>query len=107
MRYDRQQMQRLLSAVSVVATQLTTAETIGEIELISSDTQASLLKLGTGPVLDYDQSVTFVSLFRQQVDNVPEAIAHLTLRKVLAQVLRLQYLSGNSTVSLYLLSVDV
>ena len=75
MRYDRQQMQRLLSAVSVVATQLTTAETIGEIELISSDTQASLLKLGTGPVLDYDQSVTFVSLFRQQVDNVPEAIA--------------------------------
>ena len=75
MRYDRLQMQRLLSAVSVVAVQLATVETIGHIELVDSDTQASLLKLGTGPTLDYDQSATFVSLFRQQVGSAPDAIA--------------------------------
>ena len=75
LRYDRQQMQQLLSAVCMAARHLAVADTIGQVELVSKDEKSSLLTLGTGLSLDYDRSQTFVSLFKEQVTQIPDAIA--------------------------------
>ena len=44
-------------------------------ELVSEDEKSSLLTLGSGKVLDYNISQTFVSLFKEQVTHNPDAIA--------------------------------
>ena len=44
-------------------------------ELVSEDEKSSLLTLGSGKVLDYNRSQTFVSLFKEQVSQHPDAIA--------------------------------
>ena len=75
LRYNRQQMQKLLSAVCMAARHLAVADKIGQVELVSQEEESSLLTLGTGLTLDYDRSQTFVSLFKEQVTQVPDAIA--------------------------------
>ena len=75
LRYDRQQMQLLLSAVCMAARHLAVAETVGQVKLVSKEEELSLLTLGTGLSLDYNRSQTFVSLFKKQVTQAPDAIA--------------------------------
>ena len=75
LRYDRQQMQLLLSAVCMAARHLAVAETVGQVKLVSKEEELSLLTLGTGLSLDYNRSQTFVSLFKEQVTQAPDAIA--------------------------------
>ena len=75
LRYDRLQMQQLLSAVCMAARHLAIAETVDQIELVSKEEKSSLLTLGTGISLDYNKSQTFVSLFKEQVTQVPDALA--------------------------------
>ena len=75
LRYDRQQMQLLLSAVCMAARHLAVAETVGQVKLVSKEEELSLLTLGTGLSLDYNRSQTFVSLFKKQVTQAPDAFA--------------------------------
>ena len=75
LRYNRQQMQLLLSAVCMAARHLAIADTVSQVELVSEDDKLSLLTLGTGLNLDYNRSQTFVSLFKEQVSHNPDAIA--------------------------------
>ena len=75
LRYNRQQMQQLLSAVCMAARHLATVDTVDQVELVSEDEKSSLLTLGSGKVLDYNRSQTFVSLFKEQVTQNPNAIA--------------------------------
>ena len=75
LRYDRQQMQQLLSAVCMAARRLAVVDTVEQVELVSEDEKLSLLTLGSGLTLDYNRSLTFVSLFKEQVAQVPDAIA--------------------------------
>ena len=75
LRYDRKQMQQLLSAVCMAACQLSVVNTVEQVELISQEEKSSLLTLGTGIALDFNGSQTFVSLFKEQVAQVPDSIA--------------------------------
>ena len=75
LRYNRQQMQQLLSAVCMAARHLAVVETVDQVELVSEEEKLSLLTLGSGITLDYNRSQTFVSLFKEQVAQYPDAIA--------------------------------
>ena len=75
LRYNRQQMQQLLSAVCMAARHLATVDTVDQVELVSEDEKSSLLMLGSGLALDYNRFQTFVSLFKEQVAQYPDAIA--------------------------------
>ena len=75
LRYSRQQMQQLLSAVCMATSHLAVVDTVDQVELVSEDEKSSLLTLGSGIVLDYNRSQTFVSLFMEQVAQNPDAIA--------------------------------
>ena len=75
LRYNRQQMQQLLSAVCMAARHLAVVDTVDQVELVSEEEKLSLLKLGSGLTLDYNRSQTFVSLFKEQVAQYPDAIA--------------------------------
>ena len=75
LRYNRQQMQQLLSAVCMATRHLAVVDTVDQVELVSEDEKSSLLTLGSGKVLDYNISQTFVSLFKEQVTHNPDAIA--------------------------------
>ena len=68
-------MQQLLSAVCMATRHLATVDTVDQVELVSEDEKSSLLTLGSGKVLDYNRSQTFVSLFKEQVSQHPDAIA--------------------------------
>lgn len=50
-------------------------QTIGKLQIVDDVERASLMKLGEGDVLLYDETVTFVDLFLNQVERTPEAIA--------------------------------
>ena len=75
LRYNRQQMQQVLSAVCMATRHLAVVETVDQVELVSQEEESSLLTLGTGLTLDYNRSQTFVSLFKEQVSQHPDAIA--------------------------------
>ena len=75
LRYNRKQMQQLLSAVCMATRHLAVVNTVDQVELVSEDEKSSLLTLGSGKVLDYNRSQTFVSLFKEQVSQHPDAIA--------------------------------
>ena len=75
LRYNRQQMQQLLSAICMATRHLAVVETVDQVELVSEDEKSSLLTLGSGVALDYNRSKTFVSLFKEQVAQNPDAIA--------------------------------
>ncbi len=75
LRYGRHQMQQLLSGVCVAARRLALVDTVSQVELVSEEEKASLLTLGSGITLDYNRSQTFVSLFKEQVAQVPDVIA--------------------------------
>ena len=75
LRYDRKQMQQLLSAVCMSARHLALVDTVDKVELVSEDEKNTLLTLGSGITFDYDRSQTFVSLFKKQVAINPDAIA--------------------------------
>ena len=68
-------MQQLLSAVCMAARHLATVDTVDQVELVSEDEKSSLLMLGSGLALDYNRFQTFVSLFKEQVAQYPDAIA--------------------------------
>ena len=72
---NRQQMQQLLSAVCMATRHLAVVETVDQVELVSEDEKLSLLTLGSGKSLDYNRFQTFVSLFKEQVAQYPDAIA--------------------------------
>ena len=75
LRYNRHQMQQLLSAVCMAARHLAVVDTVDQVELVSEEEKATLLTLGSGLTLDYNRSQTFVSLFKEQVALHPDAIA--------------------------------
>lgn len=75
LRYNRQQMQQVLSAVCMATRHLAVVETVDQVELVSEEGKSSLLTLGSGSTLDYNRSQTFVSLFKEQVSQHPDAIA--------------------------------
>ena len=75
LRFNRQQMQQLLSAVCMATRHLAVVETVDQVELVSEDEKLSLLTLGSGKSLDYNRFQTFVSLFKEQVAQYPDAIA--------------------------------
>ena len=75
LRYNRQQMQQLLSAVCMAACNMAVVDTVDQVELVSKEDKSSLLTLGSGITLGYNRSLTFVSLFKEQVTNNPDAIA--------------------------------
>ena len=75
LRYNRQQMQQLLSAVCMATRHLAVVDTVDQVELVSEDEKSSLLTIGSGIVLDYNRSQTFVSLFKEQVAQNPDTIA--------------------------------
>ena len=68
-------MQQLLSAVCMAARHLAVVDTVDQVELVSEEEKLSLLTLGSGITLDYNRSQTFVSLFKEQVAQYPDAIA--------------------------------
>lgn len=75
LRYNRQQMKQLLSAVCMAASHLAVVDTVNQVELVSEEDKSSLLTLGSGLPLEYNRSQTFVSLFKEQVAQNPDAIA--------------------------------
>lgn len=75
LRYNRQQMQQLLSAVCMAASHLAVVDTVDQVELVSEEEKSSLLTLGSGLPLEYNRAQTFVSLFKEQVAQNPDAIA--------------------------------
>ena len=75
LRYNRQQMQQVLSAVCMATRHLAAVDTVDQVELVSEEGKSSLLTLGSGSTLDYNRSQTFVSLFKEQVSQHPDAIA--------------------------------
>lgn len=75
LRYDRMQMQQLLSAVCMSTSHLALVDTIDKVELVSEDEKTSLLALGSGITFEYDRFQTFVSLFKEQVAINPDATA--------------------------------
>lgn len=75
LRYNRQQMQQLLSAVCMAASHLAVVDTVDQVELVSEEEKSSLLTLGSGLPLEYNRAQTIVSLFKEQVAQNPDAIA--------------------------------
>ena len=74
-RYHSQGMLQLAQAFRNVSLNMAVTTHIKEIELISSDEKSELLELSKGKTIEYDQSETFIDLFKKQVALSPEAIA--------------------------------
>ena len=75
LRYNRHQMQQLLSAVCMAACHLAVVDTVDQVELVSEEEKSSLLTFGSGLPLEYNRAQTFVSMFKEQVVQNPDAIA--------------------------------
>ena len=75
MRYGKSGMEQLLGAIATVAQTMATADTLGEISLVSKEQQPALMSLSEGERLAYDKRQTWIDLFLQHVQEQPDADA--------------------------------
>lgn len=75
--YSRNQLKSFAKAVSVCVKNIMNnpQQTIAELQIVDDSERASLMKLGEGEVLKYDETTTFVDLFLEQVVKSPDAVA--------------------------------
>ena len=74
-RYNSQGMRYMVQALRNVLLNMAVIATVCDVELISPEEKSELLKLSRGETIEYDQSETFVDLFKRQVSISPDAIA--------------------------------
>ena len=74
-RYNSQGMSQMVKALKNVFLNMAVSANVNEIELVSPEEKSELLKLSRGETIEYDQSETFVDLFKRQVVMTPDAIA--------------------------------
>ena len=74
-RYNSQGMRHMVQAFRNVLLNMAVIATVCDVELISPEEKSELLRLSRGETIEYDQSETFVDLFKRQVAISPEAIA--------------------------------
>ena len=75
--YGEQQMRQIADTFETIVTNMATMSErpISQLPLMTEEAQAALVELGRGERLDFDQSDTLVSLFRQQAAATPDATA--------------------------------
>ena len=73
--YNSQGMCHLVKAFRNVLLNMAVTTTVSAVELISPEEKSELLELSRGETIEYDQSETFVDLFKRQVAISPDAIA--------------------------------
>ena len=87
-RYCHQEMHQGAKALKNAFLGMAVTATVGDIELISPEEKSELIELGRGETIEYDQSDTFVDLFKRQVALTPDATAvvdnqgHLTYQEL-------------------------
>ena len=74
-RYNSQEMLQMAQTLRNVFLNVAVSANVDDVELVSPDEKSELIELSRGETLEYDQSETFVDLFKKQVAITPEAIA--------------------------------
>ncbi len=73
--YSRNDMMSLVNAVANAAISMAAAERVGDIRLLDEAQEKALVALSKGEILEYDTNATWLSLFKAQVAEHPDALA--------------------------------
>ena len=74
-KYDLDFITRFIGRMKTIARNFISASRLKDVPVLTAEEQAEVMKLSYGGEMEYDESKTFVDLFREQVAARPEAIA--------------------------------
>ena len=74
-KYDLAFITRFIERMKIIASNFTSASALKDVSVLTADEQAEVLKLSYGGEMEYDESKTFVDLFREQAASRPDAVA--------------------------------